>query len=143
MHRIARKFLALLMETRRGETVKLLLVSLMAVEFLDNLIDSDLKRPLMPIIDHSTLHDKVNQAQALFDLKELSRKDALSALLDDDDIWLRVCAIYRLAKEGVTDFDDKIRTYLKSKESLLRQTAQRYFQILDRKDKLTPVNANH
>lgn len=107
-----------------------------AVEFLDNLLPGAMTKLVLPIVDESRLTEKVRHGQEMFDLSRLSRKQAFSALLDDDDRWLRVCTIYRLAREGITDFSNRIRPYINSEEPLLREIAQRYFHFLKKAEAL-------
>ncbi|MFQ5651231.1 MAG: Npt1/Npt2 family nucleotide transporter [bacterium] len=105
-----------------------------ALELLDNLLPNDLEVQLLPILDEVSLGHKIRQGRALFNLSKLSRKEAMSALLYDDDLWLRVCTIYNMGREGVTDYQNRIKPHLKSNEPILKEAAERFFQILHHAD---------
>ncbi|HSP05908.1 MAG TPA: HEAT repeat domain-containing protein, partial [Acidobacteriota bacterium] len=66
-----------------------------AVEFLDNILDSDLKRYILPIVES-------RQVEALMNTGIVERAsadlEALTSLLEGDDSWLQVCVMHLLAQ---------------------------------------------
>lgn len=100
-----------------------------ALEYLDNLLPGDLKIALLPILDDIPMKHKVRQGRALFNLRKLTRKQVLSALLEDGDLWLEVCTVYSLGREGISGYETQVRERLNSNEMVLRETAQRYLAI--------------
>lgn len=101
-----------------------------ALEYLDNLLPTELRARLLPILDDLPLNHKVRQGRALFNLKKLTRKKALAALLDNGDLWLEVCTVYSLGREKIRDFEAKVYERLNSNELILRQTAERCLKMI-------------
>lgn len=99
-----------------------------ALEYLDNLLASELKAVLLPILDDIPFNHKVRQGRALFNLEKLSRKQALSALLEGGDLWLETCTVYSLRRERMRGFEAQINERLNSNEDILKETAERYFR---------------
>ncbi|MFQ5709179.1 MAG: Npt1/Npt2 family nucleotide transporter [bacterium] len=99
-----------------------------ALELLDNLLPNGLKIRLLPILEEIPLNYKVRQGRAFYNLSRFSRTEALRALLDENDLWLKACTIYRITQERISGCTNKIRPYLKSSEPLLQEVARRYFQ---------------
>jgi AAA family ATP:ADP antiporter len=101
-----------------------------ALEYLDNILPGELKVALLPILDDIPLNHRVRQGRALFDLNKLDRKAALSALLQDGDIWLEVCTIYSLGRERIQEMADEVQERLHSADPVLRETAENYFRTI-------------
>ncbi|MFQ5639089.1 MAG: Npt1/Npt2 family nucleotide transporter [bacterium] len=102
-----------------------------ALEYLDNILPGDLMIPLLPIIDDIPLNHKIRQGRTLFNLQKFTRDDALLALLQDGDLWLEVCTVYSLGRERIHGFEAKVRKRLNSSELMLRETAERYFKLIE------------
>ncbi|MFH1374023.1 MAG: Npt1/Npt2 family nucleotide transporter [bacterium] len=65
-----------------------------AVELLDNLLKSDLKKYILPILDDVSDELVLRRAQKLFDLGSGDWEEGLAGLITGRDRWLRCCAIY-------------------------------------------------
>jgi len=65
-----------------------------AVEFLDNLLHSDIKKFIFPILDDVAPEIVLQRAAELFGVRPRGREEALIFLIDGGDSWLRACAIY-------------------------------------------------
>ena len=102
-----------------------------ALEYLDNLLASELKVVLLPILDDIPLNHKVRQGRALFNLEKLSRKQALSALLEGGDLWLETCTVYSLRRERMKGFETEVSQRLNSNEEILHEAAKRYLELSD------------
>ncbi|MFQ5754031.1 MAG: HEAT repeat domain-containing protein, partial [bacterium] len=99
-----------------------------ALEFLDNSLQKDLMVPLLPILDDIPLGHKIRQGRALFNLRKMTRKEALLALLEERDLWLEVCAVYSLYREKIADFNHEIEKRLYASEPILREMAEKYIK---------------
>ncbi len=85
-----------------------------AVELLDNLLKSDVKKYILPILDDTSAESVLRRAQELFDLGNGDWEEELAGLITGRDRWLRCCAIYstrgktseRLRKLVVAASDD-------------------------------------
>ncbi len=65
-----------------------------AIEFLDNLLKSDVKKYIFPILDDAGVENVLRKGEELFSLKWGSFEDALIYLLEGRDSWLKACAIF-------------------------------------------------
>lgn len=67
-----------------------------AVEFLDNVLDQDLKRVIVPMLDAP---DRLReQGQALFAIEPQSAESTIRGLVHSDDPWLTACAMAAAAE---------------------------------------------
>ena len=91
-----------------------------AIEFLDNVLQNELKKYVLPILDHSTVEMDTLRGQELFGLRIESREQALEQLIRGRDPWLKACALFscigtsssvlgRLIEESRTDPDVIVR----------------------------------
>jgi AAA family ATP:ADP antiporter len=72
-----------------------------AIEFLDNLLERDLKRWLLPLLDEGA---RVTQTgRDLFGLEEKDQRAALKDLMRSGDAWLTACAVATAAELGLRD----------------------------------------
>lgn len=70
-----------------------------AAEFLDNILDHDLKRFVLPLLDEDRPPEQIGRE--LFGLEFHGPVHALRAILDDGDPWLVVCAMSSAAELGL------------------------------------------
>ncbi len=91
-----------------------------AIEFLDNVLQKDLKKYVLPILDHATVEMESLRGKELFGLQIESRDQALEQLIRGRDPWLKACALFscigtsspllgRLIEEARTDPDLIVR----------------------------------
>jgi len=69
-----------------------------AVELLDNVLEREVKRRLLPLLEDSPREAKLRAAEELYPQPQRSVERALFELLDDENAWIRACACL-LAKE--------------------------------------------
>lgn len=67
-----------------------------AVEFLDNVLERDMKRYVMPLLDEDTR--TVQTGRELFNLPETDTAGAIRSLLRSGDSWLVACAVATAAE---------------------------------------------
>jgi hypothetical protein len=72
-----------------------------AIEFLDTVLDRELKRYIMPLLDEQT---RVPQAgKDLFGVAQRDTKTALRELMHSGDSWLVACAVATAAELRATE----------------------------------------
>lgn len=69
-----------------------------AIDFLDNILDHELKRLVLPLLDEDSADD---QALLLFGIDRPSAGDALGRMIDEGDPWLMGCAIAAARELGL------------------------------------------
>lgn len=75
-----------------------------AIEFLDNLLDTQLKKIIILIVDSSMTSYLIDQSNP-FPKKDFKNEtDVLGYLLNDDNIWLQMCVIHLIALSGRKEF---------------------------------------
>jgi len=77
-----------------------------ALDFLDNILDRDVKRYLMPLLDAS---DQARRGRELFGIQDKDAVAALRELIRSDDPWLAVCAVATAAELQLRDLIPEIR----------------------------------
>jgi AAA family ATP:ADP antiporter len=79
-----------------------------AVEFLDNVLDRELKRVVLPLLDEDTRLTQVGQD--VFGLQVPDAKSALRELIRSGDSWLVSCAIATAAELHMNDLRREIES---------------------------------
>jgi ATP/ADP translocase len=95
-----------------------------AVEFLDNLLSNDQKKYLLPIIDDIPPETTLQRGTELFGLTFRTREDALLALINGRNPWLKSCAIYAAGQDHVPVIMTRIREMVGDDDPVVRQTAE-------------------
>ena len=95
-----------------------------AIEFLDNLLSGDLKRRIFPLFDDALGVERYRQFLVLLGLKNFDGETALHELLKQDDIWLRLAALWEIGLRRLQAFREEIQKCLNSKDRLLKETAE-------------------
>jgi len=67
-----------------------------ALELLDNLLDADAKRVVMPLVEDGPLDARVIPLREAWDIRAVGPGEALAALLQADDVWLSGAAYQAL-----------------------------------------------
>jgi len=122
------KLLGLTYSPKEMELVWLNLTSTMpqaranAVEILDNILEGEAKRLVVPMAE-GTL-DRLKIAVDEFGLARHSRVEWLAVLLDRDDPWVQVATMEVVAREGSKPLSSKLAQFKDSPDPLVRETAQ-------------------
>jgi len=94
-----------------------------AVELLDNLLDRDLKKMVLPIVDEVGIETIIDSAQALFQLETFSGDEALAELIGGTDNWLKACAIHTAGQLGRTGLIEEVKKASSSSDAVVKETA--------------------
>jgi hypothetical protein len=73
-----------------------------AVELLDNLLDRDLKRRFLPLLEDLPRAERLAQVAALYPPPNHTPQQALAELAKDESAWVRACALWCIS-EGSWD----------------------------------------
>jgi len=103
-----------------------------ALEFLDNVLKSQLRAMLVPLLDGRV---SVAQRAAIADrfvrAKVENREQAVEALVGSDDPWLRSCGAYAIGTLGMKSLEGQLNRCLNDPDPLLRETARTAKQRLE------------
>jgi AAA family ATP:ADP antiporter len=95
-----------------------------ALEFLDNVLKPQLRDALIPLIDRDVSdQERIRLASRMVGMRCASREEAVAALLDSEDSWLRSCGAYAVGRLGLRQFEFQLDAYLNHPDALLRETA--------------------
>lgn len=95
-----------------------------AVEFLDNILASHLKRVLLPIVEELPVEQVLQKADGLLDVDYASQTDALEDLVKDSDPWIHACALFEIGQCGlVEEFRAHLDSAMQEENSLVQETA--------------------
>ena len=101
-----------------------------AVEVLDNLIDREQKKLLLPLIEDLPREKVLARGAEAFPLKRQGPVLWVGEFLDAREPWLVVVALYVIAELGLTDFTTKVVDYLSHPDPVARETALRTLTVL-------------
>jgi len=95
-----------------------------AIEFLDNLLEPNLKKYIIPIIDTASPRALLEKSRDYFRF-DLSTDDlCFEYLLLGDDNWLKVCALHLIAELHNDDCADIIARLVNNSDPIVKETAE-------------------
>jgi AAA family ATP:ADP antiporter len=107
-----------------------------AIEFLDNILKPNLRAALVPLLDRDVSHtERVRFADQMTGSMMTQPEDAIHALLgdeDDEDHYLKSCAIYTIGLLRLKTFCEEVERYLTHDNPLLRETARQTFEKISK-----------
>lgn len=96
-----------------------------AIEFLDNILTTNHKRLLLPIVENSISEQVTQNTDGLIKLKITDEREAINYLFEGNDLWLTACAIYTVGQKGmVEEFKTQLNNAKQSPDQLVSETAQ-------------------
>jgi ATP:ADP antiporter, AAA family len=96
-----------------------------ALEFLDNVLKSQLRDMLVPLLDGKiTVGERARLANRLVRAKIENREHAVAALVNSDDPWLKSCGAYAIGMFGMKSLECELDRCLNDSDPLLRETAR-------------------
>jgi len=96
-----------------------------ALEFLDNVLKSQLREMLVPLLDGKiTVAERARLAQRLVRAKIENQEQAVVALVTSDDSWLKSCGAYAIGAFGMRSLEAELNRCLNDSDPLLRETAR-------------------
>jgi len=97
-----------------------------AIEFLDNILDLNFKRILLPLLEETSLATLIARSNVYWNFNILGEEDCYTYLLDGDDNWLRAITIFLLAETANDSFDEKINCIELEQDPIVKETVDYY-----------------
>lgn len=94
-----------------------------AVELLDNLLDRNLKRRFLPLLEDQPRAGRLQQVAPYYPLTPLTADHALVALCTDEAPWLRACAMWLSASLTTGPDREKLRAAMNDSNQVVREVA--------------------
>ncbi len=96
-----------------------------ALEFLDNVLKSQLRDMLVPLLDSKiTVAERAQLAQRLVRANIESQEQAVAELVASEDPWLKSCGAYAIGTLGMKSLEKQLDRCLNDSDPLLRETAR-------------------
>jgi len=96
-----------------------------ALEFIDNVLKSQMRDMLVPLLDSKvTVAERAQLAQRLVRAKIESQEQAVAELVASDDPWLKSCGAYAIGTLGIKSLEEQLDQCLNDGDPLLRETAR-------------------
>jgi AAA family ATP:ADP antiporter len=96
-----------------------------ALEFLENVLKSQLRGMLVPLLDGKVSpKERAGIAERLVRAKVENREQAVAELVASDDPWLKSCGAYAIGTLGMKSLEVELDRCLKHPDPLLRETAR-------------------
>jgi len=93
-----------------------------ALEFLDNVLDRDLKRIMMPLLDAPEY--RVDRGRELFGLEPMTAEQAIRELIRSRDPWLAACAMAAAADLNLRSLVSEITQAAEGSETEVSDVAR-------------------
>jgi AAA family ATP:ADP antiporter len=101
-----------------------------AIEFLDNILETRLKRILIPIVEEGRPEPVSENKSLQAKEQQTDELESIQSLLLSHDNWLKACAIYLNAALNNREFYDSIQELIHSNDPIVSETAQLYLHRL-------------
>ncbi len=96
-----------------------------ALEFLENVLKSQLRGMLVPLLDGKvSTKERAAIAERVVRAKVENREQAVEELVASDDPWLKSCGAYAIGTLGMNSLATELDKCLKHPDQLLRETAR-------------------
>lgn len=96
-----------------------------ALEFLDNVLKTQMRDMLVPLLDSKiTVAERARTAERLVHNKIENKEQAVTALVESEDPWLRSCGAYAIGILGIKSLEWELSRCLNDADPLLRETAR-------------------
>ncbi len=94
-----------------------------AIEFLDNILDPDLKKHIIPIVDRSPTLEKIDE-KINRNLHQSFELEAFKRILQSDDNWLKACVLYLMAESLTSEPEWIIKELTSDPDPIVQETAR-------------------
>jgi ATP/ADP translocase/HEAT repeat protein len=96
-----------------------------SVEFVDNVLKTEEKKYITPIIDTLDEEEKMAKGRKLFEIPVEDYEEAMLNLMEGEDIWLRACAIFSVSATCPDSLQDHVKQSAAGDEysELVQETA--------------------
>ncbi|MCG3171884.1 MAG: hypothetical protein GMKNLPBB_00025 [Myxococcota bacterium] len=94
-----------------------------AIELLDNQLEGDLKRMILPLVDAADPRRCMEQGEEFFQLRRFDPEGWLQQFINGQDPWLVTCAIHQAGEMNLTSLIDNIEAQVNSPHPIVRETA--------------------
>jgi AAA family ATP:ADP antiporter len=95
-----------------------------AIEFLDNLLDYDIKRLIVPMVEVDRETDLVDRARFLYGFEIPDMEECVRLLLSDSDNWLKSCTLHFIAETCQREHLDLVESFSNDPDPVVQETSR-------------------
>ena len=99
-----------------------------AIEFLDNILDQNLKRLIIPIVEETAPNVLIQKTRHIHGFDIPTEQESIEFLLKSEDNWLRVCALYYIAERKNVRYNETVLELLEDSDPMVKETAEYYLK---------------
>jgi HEAT repeat protein len=103
-----------------------------AIMLIESVVDSDMRRLLMPIVDARSREENATRARARYHIRENTPLEHIATTLHANDAWLRACGIHAAGELGARALAGEVAQSRDHKSRLVRDTADIVYEKLTR-----------
>ena len=101
-----------------------------AVEVLDNLLESDEKRRLLPVLEDGGRARALQESASLYKVERKAPHEWIAEFIAGRDPWLVVVALHVVAELGLSQLKDAAKEHVRHADPVVRETAARTLAVL-------------
>lgn len=106
-----------------------------SVEFLDNILDSNLKKIFIPIVESVSLEILLNKTKEFFGFSTPSESESMNLILQSDDNWLKTCVLHLMTELNDNKSFDTAIAFLGDPDLMVKEAAKHYLGKVDLQNK--------
>ena len=95
-----------------------------AIEFLDNLLDRQLKEQLIPLLDPLSVDAAIEHGERTFNARMSGEQEVLAFLINNRDPWLRACSLFSTTEGSASGKEELVRLARNDANPVVRETAE-------------------
>lgn len=104
-----------------------------AIEFLEILLNPDLKNALIPIVEATILDTSSEEVIETISKNKLTEMECFQNILEGKDLKLKLAVLYLIEKKGNSKYIDLITPLLNHKDKRMKEFAQRASNVINLK----------
>jgi len=95
-----------------------------AIELMDNLLEREMKRLLLPILEDSPLSEKIKKGRSFYEIWEKPPAVQLIDLINSNSSWLRACSLYTIGENRMVELAEKVKSLTEDSDCIVKETAR-------------------
>ena len=105
-------------------------IRISSIEFLDNLLETKLKRVLIPVLETTILEHLSDEALKQLNIDIPEEKECYAMLMQGNDLRIKLAVLYLISQLKDRNYLPLIETHRNSKNQKIRDFAERAFVSL-------------
>jgi AAA family ATP:ADP antiporter len=99
-----------------------------SVEFLDNILESKLKKILIPIVESTSPEFLLAKTKELFGFSKPTESESINLILQSNDNWLKICTLHLISELNYDEPIDSAVKLLDDPDLIVNETAKYYLK---------------